>query len=476
VLLVAETSYEDGQTNVPTVKEFRAGAAGVPIPAVLAGSAGPMALADVDADGDLDLFVGGRVAPGSYPEPAPSVLLRRVERGWQVDAENTSVLAKAGMVSGAVFTDLDGDGFPELVLACEWGPLRVFQNRRGQLQESTAQWGLDRFSGWWNGVNAGDFDGDGRLDLVAGNWGRNSKYEFFHKAGLRMVYGDVDGNGSVECLETYLDPKRKEWLPLQPFHVVGAALPQVGERIGTSMAFAAANFETVYGDVKSFPELRAACLDSMVFLNRSGKFAARPLPEEAQFSPAFAVCVSDLDGDGHEDVFLSQNFFAVAPDISRHDAGRGLWLRGDGRGGFTSVPGQRSGLLIYGEQRGAALCDYDADGRTDLAVSQNAAPTKLFRNRLAAAGLRVRLSAGANNPHGIGATLRGGSKDSPGPAREIHAGSGYWSQDSPVQVISGRPAYLRVVWPGGVREEFAVPGGACEVLVEPGKISLPATR
>src|SRR6185295_15822005 len=159
---------------------------------------------------------------------------------------------------------------------------------------------------------------------------------------------------------------------------------------------------------------------STVFLNRGDHFIGLTLPLEAQLAPAFAVCAGDLDGDGHEDLFLSQNFFATHPEYSRHDAGRGLWLRGDGRGSFAAVAGQESGLMIYGEQRGAALCDYDGDGRTDLAVSQNAAQTKLYRNTGAKPGLRVPLLRPPGNPTAVGAMLRLVAGQKMGPAREIH--------------------------------------------------------
>ena len=127
----------------------------------------------------------------------------------------------------------------------------------------------------------------------------------------------------------------------------------------------------------------------MIFLNRGDHFEAAALPREAQFAPVFAVCVADLDGDGHEDIFLSQNFFATQPETPRLDGGRGLWLRGDGTGKLMPVPGQESGVKIYGEQRGAALCDYDGDGRVDLVVTQNGAETKLYHNARARPGLRV---------------------------------------------------------------------------------------
>src|SRR6185369_7369252 len=149
--------------------------------------------------------------------------------------------------------------------------------------------------------------------------------------------------------------------------------------------------------------LEATWLESTVFLNRGDRFEAHVLPVEAQMAPAFAVCAGDLDGDGHEDLLLSQNFFAVQPETPRYDAGRGLWLRGDGRGGFTAVPGQESGILVYGEQRGAAFSDYDADGRVDLVVTQNGAATKLYRNAGAKPGLRIRLTGPPANPSAVGA-------------------------------------------------------------------------
>src|SRR5712675_2445485 len=153
----------------------------------------------------------------------------------------------------------------------------------------------------------------------------------------------------------------------------------------------------------------------MIFLNRGDHFEARALPREAQLAPAYAVCVGDYDGDGNEDVFLSQNFFAVAPDSSRCDAGRGLWLKGDGKGELSAVRGQESGIKVYGEQSGAE--------------------TKLYHNVGGRPGLRVRLKGPGGNPQAVGAQMRLSFGPRQGPEREIHAGSGYWSQDSAVQVL-----------------------------------------
>jgi hypothetical protein len=169
-----------------------------------------------------------------------------------------------------------------------------------------------------------------------------------------------------------------------------------------------------------------------------------------------------------EDVFLAQNFFGTRLDASRHDAGRGLLLRGDGRGGFAAMAGPDSGLLIYGEQRGSAAGDFDGDGRVDLAVAQHGGETKLYHNTTARPGLRVRLEGPPGNPAGVGARLRLETKAGPGPVREIHAGSGYWSQDSAVPVMPGsrEGARLRIRWPGDRVTTVDVPPDAAEVAVD----------
>jgi len=206
----------------------------------------------------------------------------------------------------------------------------------------------------------------------------------------------------------------------------------------------------------------------MVFWNRGDRFEPEPLPAEAQYAPAFSVNVADFDGDGCEDIFLSQNFFANQPEVPRYDAGRGLLLRGDGAGKFVPVPGQESGIKVYGEQRGAAVADFDNDGRVDLVVTQNGAATRLFHNVTAKPGLRVRLAGPPGNPSGIGAQLRVLFGERGGPVREIHAGSGYWSQDSAVSVLAipETPSRLWVRWPGGKVTTTELPLDAREISVD----------
>jgi len=454
-VLVGAANYEDRQPQGSCAREYNLATKTVEdrLPPWECGT-GPMAMADWSGDGALDLFVGGRLLPGRYPEDAFSILLRGKGDQFELDKEATTQIASAGLVSGAVFSDLDGNGSPELVLACDWSSVRVFRYATGKWQESTRELGLDKFVGWWNSVTTGDFDNDGRLDIVAGNWGRNTKYQSFRGEPLRVAYGDLDGSGTVEALEMYHDPGTKNWMPWCSAITAMRSMPWLQERFKNHHMFGLASMgDILAGRSNAAKVLAANWLETTVFFNRGGTFEARALPREAQFSPAFGVSVADVDGDSNEDIFLAQNFFAVDGDTSRYDAGRGLWLAGDGKGNFRAVPGQESGIAAYGEQRGCAVSDFDGDGRVDLALSQNGAQTKLYRNVKAKPGLRVR--------SGVGAVLRVDN----GPAREVHAGSGYWSHDSLVQVMK-HGAQLTVRWPGGKTTTTKIPEGAREITVD----------
>jgi hypothetical protein len=469
-LFAGTANFEDGTTNGGWVAifDFERKASGQVVLGPVS-STGPLALADVDGDGDLDLFIGGRLNAGRYPEAATSLLLRN-DGGSFAPIQRWSGTNSLGLVSAATFADLSGDGIPELVVACDWGPVRVLHKTAGGFEEIPSSLGLAPLRGRWNGVAAGDFDGDGRLDLVASNWGRNHRLAPLAKDPLRIVYGDFDDNGSMDAILSRHDPELDRQVPIPSLNALRGALPFLEEASWSYEAFGRAGIQDILGERWSKArQLEATTLDSMLFLNRGGRFEARTLPTQAQWAPGFGVCVSDFDGDGHQDVFLAQNFFAVRADDARHDAGIGLVLRGDGLGGFEALACQQTGIRVYGEQRGCAAADFDRDGRVDLVVAQNGAATKLFHNRHAAPGLRVRLRGPATNPYQIGAQLRLKFGNRFGPVTEVQAGGGYWSQNPQVSVLATPtvPTQLWIRWLGGATSVLDVPAGAREVAVTP---------
>lgn len=468
-VLIAQSGFELGlnaEGNLQLLSSAQPGAPGLLSLGKM--NPGPMLLTDLDGDGAPELFVGGRFQSGRYPEPVSSQVWKRSGNQWTLDATLSAPFKAVGLVSGAVAVDLDGDGRPELVLATEWGAVRVFKSGAGQIDDKTAEWGLAGFKGWWNSVATGDFDGDGRMDLVCGNWGRNSIYELYRPVSLKVAYGDWNGDGTIQLIESW--QHEGQWLPVRDRTWLARGLPDLQTRFSTHHEYGRASLDFILGASRTGGGvLEANHLESMVFLNRGNRLEAIPLPPVAQWAPVFGIAVADFDGDGKEDLFLAQNFFGVPADLSRDDAGHGLWLRGLGDGRFDPMDSEHSGIVIHGEQRGVAICDFDHDGRVDLAVAQVGGATRLFRNRLGKAGLRVQLKGPDENPTALGAQIAWVRTDGrKGPVRSVGAGSGYWSQDASVQVLAlldgAQSVWVR--WPGGKEQTIPVRPGATELGLE----------
>lgn len=302
------------------------------------------------------------------------------------------------------------------------------------------------------------------MDIVAGNWGLNSNQRADFERPARLYFGDIGGRGAIDLVETEFSAERDGYIPRRSLTTLSQAAPRLNELYPSHASFGAARLPEMLKPLgASVAEVNASTLATTVFLNRGEFMEAVPLPREAQLAPVGGLGVADLDGDGRQDIFLGQNFFALRPEVSRVDAGCGLVLVGDGRGGFRAASPSQSGIFLLGESRGVAVGDFNEDGRSDLVVAQNGTTTRvLLNNRTGPPGLRVRLWAGAGNPSGYGATVL----DAAGAAQQVAAGSGYWSQDGAAVTIRNpgmEPITIR--WAGGRTNSYQIPEGSSEVLI-----------
>ncbi|MGI9078945.1 MAG: VCBS repeat-containing protein [Gemmatimonadaceae bacterium] len=313
-----------------------------------------VAAADFDGDGDVDLFVGGRVVPWRYGIDPASVLLRNDGRGRFTDVTQQVApeIARIGMVTDAIWQDVDKDGRPDLVVVGEWMPITIFRNSgAGKLARMETP-GLEKSHGWWNRIVAGDFTGDGRIDFVVGNLGLNTRLRAAQNEPATMYVKDFDGNGLVEQIVSYYNDGVS--YPLLLRDDLMRSLPFLSTRFPKYEDYAG---KTVT-DIFSPDELADAVLKkahtfatSLVRNNGDGSFTLVPLPLEAQLAPVYGILASDYDEDGRLDLLLAGNFDGVKPEIGRMSASYGLLLRGDGKGGFAPVPTPTSGFLVPGQAR-----------------------------------------------------------------------------------------------------------------------------
>jgi hypothetical protein len=471
-LILASASYESATTNTPAVRliSLQTGDARDALAGMRCGI-GPLALGDIDGDGDLDLFAGGRFISRNYPVSAPSYLFLNQSGRFELDPQASRALAETGLASGALFTDLNNDGSPELIVACEWGALRVFRWTTAGLSKwdpllvstdprvSTPQ-NLSQLTGWWNSVAAGDFNNDGQMDIVAGNLGRNSLRESYLGEPIELAFAETPAGGSPPLMETHVDPVPGARVPTADLAALAQSFPALLARFPTFASFSTATVAQIQREIPTpIRAVRASVSESVLLLNRNGAFETRPLPFDAQVSPVFGIALGDFDGDARMDLVLAQNRFGTGAGESRWDAGVGVFLRGNGEGDFDPLPMTVTGIEIRGEGRGAAACDFNRDGRLDLAIGQHRGPTRLFLNRGALQGVRVRLRGSERNPMAIGARVRllSAGKHT-GPVHELRLGGGYWSQDGS-ELVLGRAGAdsIEIRWPNGVTETVALP-------------------
>ena len=313
---------------------------------------------DFDGDGRPDLFVGGRLAPRRYPFPTRSYLLRN-DGGRFTDVTRQvapELVEPGGMVTDAAWADLDGDRRVDLVTAGEWMPIRFYRNDGRRLRDVTASTRLPSTRGWWSSIAAGDFDEDGRVDLVAGNLGLNYTYTTSSDSLFGVYAGELSTSLRTEIVLTK-QIGGKEY-PLAGMVPLGRELYQLALRFPTYAAFSTATMEQLFGQQALSRALHYQVdgFASLVLHNEGGgAFSATPLPSLAQIAPIKSIVVDDVDGDANLDLVVAGNLYDAEPNTPRADAGNGLWLRGDGRGAFTPVWPRESGLLAPRSVSGLAL-------------------------------------------------------------------------------------------------------------------------
>lgn len=442
-LIIGERRYEYG----PTGKSVSAANGRFSLPRTQ--SSGILVSADFNGDGRVDIFVGGGPVPGEYPESSPSeIYMAQSDGGFGKPV----ILKTEGYCRGAAAGDLNGDGWTDLVVAHEWGTVNVFLNQKGQFVNVTDSMGLAPYTGLWQSVALVDTNHDGKLDIVAGNWGLNDYYSSEGQKPMRLFYEKAKLAGGYPLVESWMDVGTKRLLPYRDRLMTSRVFPELTRTVPSHHAYGQASLEEIYGPrFKKFEQRQCDELRSCIFVQGDNGFSMVPLPDRVQYSPVFSLAASDWNGDGLMDLFVTQNFFPQQSDAPTLDAGRGLLLWGLSDGNFSPVHALESGIEIYGEQRGAAWGDFNGDFKADLVVTQNAGPTSVWINRKAPSGCRVVLNGPAHNPDGLGASITVDYQSGKKAVIPIAAGGGFNSQ-SAVHPILGSPSHisgLTVKWPGG---------------------------
>ena len=335
---------------------------------------------DYDNDGDLDLFVGGRLVPGEYPLPAHSYILKN-DKGTFTDVTPSvcQFLVKPGMVSAALWTDMDTDGLLDLVVTGEFMPIQVFKNNGATLVNQTAKAGLAKSSGWWNSLAQGDFDNDGDIDFVAGNLGLNSKYNASSNQPLCIYANDYDKNGTLDPIMCFFI--QGENYPAHPRNAMIGQIPAMKGRFKNYEDYANVTFEEAFlpEELEGAMVVKSQTFQSVYLENKGdGKFEIHNLAIEAQMGPVQAFHVMDIDTDGNLDILLVGNDYSFDASVGNQDAMTGLVLKGDGLGNFTSEKGNASGFFVDTDARDIKTLSLES-GFPLLLVSSNSGTLKAFQ-------------------------------------------------------------------------------------------------
>ncbi|MDW3645680.1 MAG: VCBS repeat-containing protein [Bacteroidia bacterium] len=306
-------------------------------------------VADFDADGDMDVFIGGRLVPGNYGLKPRSFLLRKDPTGW-TDI-TTEFLGGLGMITDAVWVDQDQDNDLDLVVVGEWLGVTLLKNEGGKLQPPAM---IPNSLGWWNCIEKADLDGDGDEDFVLGNWGLNSKFQASPDRPLSMFVKDFDQNGKSEFVINWFPPLDDKAYPFATKGDITTQLPHLKRSNLKFEEYAHKTFSDLFSEeeVRGGLAYKADYLQSAILWNEAnGTPKLQALPIEAQVSPVFGIAIADMDGDEHLDIVLGGNFYALKPEVGRQDANFGVFLKGNSSKDFQYLSPEESGIYLRGEVR-----------------------------------------------------------------------------------------------------------------------------
>lgn len=320
--------------------------------------------ADYDGDGDVDVFIGASVMPFLYGMSPISYLLSNSGKGnftvvqdWLGNSRfNNPTRVRPGMVKDAAWCDLNKDTRLDLILVGEWMPITVLIQTENHLFENqTDKWGLGSTSGWWNAIQASDFDQDGDEDFVVGNLGENSRLHVSETKPLKMFLGDFDSNGGSDHILVYYNGEKS--YPFASRDQLVKQLPSLKKKFLKYSDYRNVVLEDIVSPQQKGNSATMVVnnLSSVYLKNENGKFLISALPAEAQLAPIYAFAIDDLDHDGNLDLLLAGNLYAVQPELGQYDSGIGLVLLGDGKGGWQSLEAQKSGFVVRGETRHICL-------------------------------------------------------------------------------------------------------------------------
>ncbi len=331
--------------------------------------------ADFDGDGDLDLFVAGRLVPGNYPNPARSYLLENKNGSFEdVTVEWSYELMKPGLVNDFVWTDLDSDGKQDLILVGEWMPVQFYKNTGTKFENVTDSYTSGPLSGWWFRIHETDIDNDGDKDLVLGNLGMNSKFSATEKKPFKLLANDFDGNGT--CDVVLAKEYKGKTVPMRGRQCSSEQMPFISDKFKTYNDFANASIEDILGDekIKEGLVLEVNNFASGVLINEGGSYSFKELPEEAQAFPIMGISAYDVNKDGSMDLILGGNIFNMEIETPRLDAGDGLVLLNKGNGNFEPVRSVDSGFYIPNDVKDIISIN---QGKSIL-VTNNNGPVEMF--------------------------------------------------------------------------------------------------